>query len=150
MGAAGAPTLPSGRTVPGGHLRRACGVVAASLTGGIRWRRRESGAGDEVIMSIAGHVSRAMHVRMEAKRRAPDEIAAPQGAADEKRKDNAERREQAAVARNRWCFTSLPNARRSDEIAMERLMVGRIRVDCSNRGDYARSISARRLWAVRA
>jgi hypothetical protein len=34
----------------------------------------ESGAGDEVIMSIAGHVSRAMlsryfHVRMEAKRR---------------------------------------------------------------------------------
>jgi integrase len=42
----------------------------------------ESGAGDEVIMSIAGHVSRAMlsrysHVRMEAKRRALDEIAAP-------------------------------------------------------------------------
>jgi hypothetical protein len=40
----------------------------------------ESGAGDEVIMSIAGHVSRAMlsrysHVRMEAKRRALDEIA---------------------------------------------------------------------------
>jgi hypothetical protein len=35
----------------------------------------ESGAGDEVIMSIAGHVSRAMlsrysHVRMDAKRRA--------------------------------------------------------------------------------
>ena len=41
----------------------------------------ESGAGDEVNMSIAGHVSRAMlsrysHVRMEAKRRALDEIAA--------------------------------------------------------------------------
>jgi integrase len=40
----------------------------------------ESGAGDEVIMSIAGHVSRAMlsrysHVRMEAKRRSLDEIA---------------------------------------------------------------------------
>ena|ERR1035441_4702501 len=37
-------------------------------------------AGNEVIMSIAGHVSRAMlsrysHVRMEAKQRAPDEIA---------------------------------------------------------------------------
>src|ERR1022692_1255275 len=37
----------------------------------------EGGAGDEVIMSIAGHVSRAMlsqysHVRMEAKRRALD------------------------------------------------------------------------------
>jgi integrase len=46
----------------------------------------ESGAGDEVIMSIAGHVSRAMlshysHVRREAKRR--------------------------AVARNRWCFNCL-------------------------------------------
>jgi hypothetical protein len=51
----------------------------------------ESGAGDEVIMSIAGHVSRQMlsrysHVRMEAKRRALDEIAALQRAADEKRK----------------------------------------------------------------
>ena len=51
--------------------------------------RTESGAGDEVIMSIAGHVSRAMlsrysHVRMEAKRRALDEIAARQRAADEK------------------------------------------------------------------
>jgi hypothetical protein len=39
-----------------------------------------TGTGDEVIMSIAGHVSRAMlshysHVRMEAKRRALDEIA---------------------------------------------------------------------------
>jgi hypothetical protein len=62
----------------------------------------ESGAGDEVIMSIAGHVSRAMlsrysHVRMEAKRRALDEIAARQRAADEKRQDEAERREQAAA-----------------------------------------------------
>jgi integrase len=56
----------------------------------------ESGAGDEVIMSIAGHVSRAMlsrysHVRMEAKRRALDEIAARQRAADEKRQTEAER-----------------------------------------------------------
>ena len=61
----------------------------------------ESGAGDEVIMSIAGHVSRAMlsrysHVRMEAKRRALDEIATRQCAADEKRKEDAERREQVA------------------------------------------------------
>ena len=53
-------------------------------------------------MSIAGHVSRATlsrysHVRMEAKRRALDEIATRQCAADEKRKDDAERREQAAV-----------------------------------------------------
>jgi integrase len=55
----------------------------------------ESGAGDEVIMSIAGHVSRAMlsrysHVRMEAKRRALDEIAGRQIATDEKRQKEAE------------------------------------------------------------
>jgi integrase len=63
----------------------------------------EGGAGDEVIMSIAGHVSRAMlsrysHVRMEAKRRALDQIAACQNAADGKRKEEAERREHGAVA----------------------------------------------------
>jgi integrase len=62
----------------------------------------ESGAGDEVIMSIAGHVSRAMlsrysHVRMEAKRRALDEIATRQKAADEKRQKEAERLEQAPI-----------------------------------------------------
>lgn len=50
----------------------------------------ESSAGDEVIMSIAGHVSRAMlsrysQVRLEAKRRALDEIAVRQRAADVKR-----------------------------------------------------------------
>ena len=58
-------------------------------------------AGDEVIMSIADHVSRAMlsrysHVRMEAKRRALDEIAARQCTADEKRKEEAERQTQIA------------------------------------------------------
>ena len=63
----------------------------------------ESGDGDEVIMSIAGHVSRAMlsrysHVRMEAKRRALDEIASRQRAADEKRKEDAERQAQVAAA----------------------------------------------------
>jgi hypothetical protein len=62
----------------------------------------DSRAGDEMITSIAGHVSRAMsprysHVRMEAKRRALDEIAARQCAADEKRKKEAEQRQQAAV-----------------------------------------------------
>jgi integrase len=62
----------------------------------------ESGAGDEVIMSIAGHVSRAMlsrysHVRMEAKRRALDEIAARQRAADEKRQKEIERQRQAEM-----------------------------------------------------
>ena len=62
----------------------------------------ESGAGDEVIMSIAGHVSRAMlsrysHVRMEAKRRALDGIAARQCAADDKRREQAAVVSQSAV-----------------------------------------------------
>ena len=53
-------------------------------------------------MSIAGHVSRAMlsrysHVRVEAKRRALDEIAERQCAADEKRKQEAERKQQGVV-----------------------------------------------------
>jgi integrase len=65
----------------------------------------ESGAGDEVIMSIAGHVSRAMlsrysHVRMEAKRRALDEVAARQRAADEKRQQEIQRRQAEVVPRN--------------------------------------------------
>ena len=63
----------------------------------------ESGAGDEVIMSIAGHVSRAMlsrysHVRMEAKRRALNEIATRQIAADERRKEKAEQQQAAATS----------------------------------------------------
>jgi hypothetical protein len=54
-------------------------------------------------MSIAGHVSRAMlsrysHVRMEAKRRALDEVASRQNAADEKRKEEAGRQQQAAAS----------------------------------------------------
>src|ERR1035437_6036959 len=62
----------------------------------------ESGAGDEVVISIVGTVSRAMlsrysHVRMEAKRRALDEIAVRQIAADEKRKEEAERQRRGAV-----------------------------------------------------
>jgi regulator of PEP synthase PpsR (kinase-PPPase family) len=67
---------------------------------------KRAALGDEVIMSIAGHVSRAMlsrysHVRMEAKRHALDEIGERQRAADEKRKGDAERREQvAAVAQS--------------------------------------------------
>jgi hypothetical protein len=56
-----------------------------------------------VIIRIAAHVSRAMlsrysHVRMEAKRRALDEVAARQRAADEKRQAEVERKEQTAVA----------------------------------------------------
>jgi hypothetical protein len=54
-------------------------------------------------MSIAGRISRAMlsrysHVRMEAKRRALDEIAARQSAADEKREEEATRQQQAAAS----------------------------------------------------
>ena len=86
------------------RLRRACGVVGVSLACGTpAWRwHANTGAGDEVIMSIAGHVSRAMlsrysHVRMEAKRRAFDEIAARQRAADDRRKSEAERQQAAAV-----------------------------------------------------
>jgi hypothetical protein len=41
-------------------------------------------------------LSRYSHVRMEAKRRALDEIAARQRAADEKRKNEAEWQQQAA------------------------------------------------------
>jgi hypothetical protein len=57
---------------------------------------RRTGAGDEVIISIAGRVSRAMlsrysHVRVEAKRRALDGIAANQRVADEKRLEEAEK-----------------------------------------------------------
>jgi len=53
-------------------------------------------------MSIAGHVSRAMlsrysHVRMEAKRRALDEIATRQRTADEMRM-NAEAQQRAPKA----------------------------------------------------
>jgi hypothetical protein len=66
---------------------------------------RRSGAADEVVMTIAGHVSRAMlsrysHVRMEAKRRALDEVAVRQCAADEKRKAEAERRHAAKVSQS--------------------------------------------------
>jgi hypothetical protein len=57
---------------------------------------------EQVIMSIAGHVSRAMlsrcsHVRMEAKRRALDEIATRQRTADEKRKQEIERQRLAEM-----------------------------------------------------
>ena len=73
-------------------------------------------AGDEVIMSIAGHVSRAMlsrcsHVRMEAKRRALDEIAARQNAADEKREEESERREKVAVVSQSALVSSRSPAR---------------------------------------
>ena len=63
----------------------------------------EPGASDEVIIRITGHVSRAMlsrysHVRMEAKRRALDEIAARQCAADEKREEEAAQKQAVVVS----------------------------------------------------
>ena len=58
-------------------------------------------------MSIAGHVSRAMlsrysHVRMEAKRRALDDIAARQRTADEKRKEKPKARSRLRRRIRRW------------------------------------------------
>jgi hypothetical protein len=65
---------------------------------------RAGAADNQAFVSIAEHVSRAMlsrysHVRMEAKRRALDEIATRQRAADENRKAEAERLEQVAALR---------------------------------------------------
>jgi hypothetical protein len=56
-------------------------------------------------MSIAGHVSRAMlsrysHVRMEAKRRALDEIGACQRATDEKRQKDAKQQQTEVVSQS--------------------------------------------------
>jgi hypothetical protein len=61
-------------------------------------------SGDEVIISIAGHVSRAMlsrhsHVRMEAKRRALDGIATRQREADEKSKEEADQKQARLLSR---------------------------------------------------
>jgi hypothetical protein len=66
----------------------------------------ESGAGDEVIMSIAGHVSRPCSpvtptCGWKRSRRALDEIATRQNAADKKRKDEAERRQRGDVLATR-------------------------------------------------
>ena len=63
-----------------------------------------SRAGDEVITSIVSRVMlpRYSHVRMEAKRRALDEIAARDRAAGGKGKD-AERREQVAIGLATGC-----------------------------------------------
>jgi hypothetical protein len=63
----------------------------------------QSGESDEMIMSIAGHIPDAIlscysHMWMEAKRRALDEIAARQRAADEKRKSDTEQAESSTGA----------------------------------------------------
>ena len=61
-----------------------------------KWRGRR-GDHEHRRARLARHLSRYSHVRMEAKRRALDEIATRQRAADEKRMKEAERREQGAV-----------------------------------------------------
>jgi hypothetical protein len=70
-------------------------------------RSAASAAGTDAVLIpfAAGHVSRAMlsrysHVRMEAKRRALDEIAARQIAADEKRKTEATQQMATMVSRS--------------------------------------------------
>ena len=51
--------------------------------------------------------ARYSHVRMEAKRKALEEIAARQIAADEKRQQEVERQQQATVVSpNQWCFSN--------------------------------------------
>jgi hypothetical protein len=74
---------------------------------------RQVGCRQRGIMSIAGHVSRPIlsgysHVRMEAKRRPLDEIAARQRAADESRNAEAERmgRVLGPPFKQRWCNKS--------------------------------------------
>jgi integrase len=67
----------------------------------------ESGAGDETIMEIAGHVSRQMlsrysHIRVEAERKTLEEIALRQRAAEEaaRKKLAAQAQRHAATAAN--------------------------------------------------
>src|SRR5436305_15040170 len=115
---AGVVCFPAGKGQPNDHTRPVTSLKTAwtkardkaKVVG--RWHDNrhtlvtelsESGAGDEVIMSIAGHVSRALlsrysHVRMEATRRALDEIATRQRTADEKRKKESEQKQTAAVS----------------------------------------------------
>jgi hypothetical protein len=61
-------------------------------------RRGRRGDHEHRRARLARHLSRYSHVRMEAKRHPPDEIATRQRAADEKRKEEAaERRQQQAA-----------------------------------------------------
>src|ERR1039458_4558493 len=86
------------------HCSSGASLQATGLAHEMHGRRQlpQSGLVHEVIMSIAAHDSRAMpsrhfHGRIEAKRRALDEIAARQRTADEKRKGDAERQMQATA-----------------------------------------------------
>jgi integrase len=90
------PSVRLSRTIPHASFKTAWKKVREEAAVKGRWgdnrpmlvrELAESGAGDEVTMSIAGHVSGAMlsrysHVRIEAKRRALHEIAARQRQAD--------------------------------------------------------------------
>ncbi len=62
-------------------------------------RVRKSSAGDSAAQVVSRTMlSRYSHVRMEAKRRALDQIAACQRAADEKRNEEAGQQKQVAAA----------------------------------------------------
>ena len=103
VGAAGATAPPGG------------GLAARLPPAAREWRRdRQPGGWDPPAWQrvrrrrrddheYRGHVSRAVlsryfHVRMEAKRRALDEIAARQNSADEKRKKEAEQKQVVVVS----------------------------------------------------
>jgi hypothetical protein len=80
-----------------------------------------------VIVSIAKHVSRAMlsrysHVRMEAKKRALDEIVLCQRAVDVKRKEEEFRQQEAALVPHRRWFN---NSRRTRHMLTEVAVMSR-------------------------
>jgi membrane protein required for beta-lactamase induction len=88
--------FPAAPNAPG--AQGAC-ISTGSPVEGLDWVSRSA----EVIMSLAGHVSRAMlsrysHVRMEAKQHALDGIAARQRAADEKREEEAAQKQAVVVS----------------------------------------------------
>jgi len=107
----------------------------------------ESGAGDEVIMSIAGHVSLAMlsshsHVRMEAKRRALEEIAARQREADATRLRDTQRQQQAAAV----CHHSRFNNARA--FSMSACGAWRKRLVTRHRPNPTRNTAARSVTSI--
>ena len=104
--AGGTTTARKAATSTGPAVRQPTTKATAATQQRLPARHRQKGGEGRVglqTMSIAGHISRAglsrySHVRMEAKRRALDEIAARQCAADEKRKEEAEQKQAAAAS----------------------------------------------------
>jgi integrase len=113
----GGGRFPSNPAVAIGTLKTAWTMVRskAGVKGGWHDNRHtlitelaESGAGDETIMEIAGHVSRQMlsrysHIRMQAKRDALEEVGRRRAAEDAARKQShaqAQTQQHAATAAN--------------------------------------------------